>query len=70
MSKIVRVTIHDGLLLPSGFLAQADYHCFIFVRAPDEWVNGDGLAEAHHEALLEQLYGPTFGRSMARAPRR
>jgi hypothetical protein len=60
MSKVVRVEIQDGLLLPTGFLAPAQYTCVLYLRVPAAWLNENDLGAAHKEAILELLYGKTW----------
>ena len=60
MFKVVRIDLHDGLLLPSGFLAQASHRCLLYVRVPEAWTVGATLDPARLEAVLENLYGKTW----------
>jgi hypothetical protein len=57
MSQIVRLEILDGLQFPSGFLAQADYTCLLYLRLPASWLGGDALLPEKEELVLENLYG-------------
>lgn len=57
MSKIICITLRDGLLLASGLLAESDYDSHLYLKVPNQWVSGNGLAEQYREAVLEQLYG-------------
>jgi hypothetical protein len=60
MSKIIRVEIRDGLMLPSGFIARASYTCLLYLRVPEAWWEGDELLPSSEEAILECLYGKTW----------
>ena len=56
----MRVEIQDGLLLPSGFLAPAQYTCVIYLRVPEAWLSENDLVAEQKEAVLELLYGKTW----------
>lgn len=65
MEKVVCITLKDGLLLPSGYMAPASYACVIFCRVPADWVEGDTLKgdtlkAEKLERVFENLYGQTW----------
>ena len=60
MDQIVKITLNDGLMLPSGFVSPATYVCNIFCKVPAEWTGDNALKTEHEEAVLEYLYGKKF----------
>lgn len=57
MNTVVQITLKDGLMLPSGFIAPASYSCIIFCRVSPDWLEGDQLHRAKLETVFESLYG-------------
>lgn len=57
MNTVVQITLKDGLMLPSGFIAPASYSCIIFCRVSPDWLEGDQLHMAKLETVFENLYG-------------
>lgn len=57
LNGVVQITLADGLMLPSGFVAPAAYACIIFCRVGPDWLAGAQVSEAKVELVLENLYG-------------
>ena len=57
MNRVVEITLKDGLMLPSGFVAPAAYSCVIFCRVAPDWIDGDQVQAAKLETVFENLYG-------------
>lgn len=60
MTKVVQITLRDGLAFPDGFIAPSPYACILYCRVPTEWLDGDVLHEDRLEAIYEAMYGPTW----------
>lgn len=63
LDRLLRLELHDGLQLPSGFLARAHYACVLWLRCPSSWwPPGTAAPPALLEAACELLYGADFKR--------
>jgi hypothetical protein len=57
MNPVVQITLKDGLMLASGFIAPASYSCIIFCRVSPDWLDGDQVNRNKLELVFERLYG-------------
>lgn len=57
MNPVVQITLKDGLMLPSGFIAPASYSCVIYCRVSPGSLEGDQAKRTTLELVLEKLYG-------------
>lgn len=60
MKIVVQITLQDGLMFPSGFIAPASYSCILFCRVPADWAEGNILKAEKLETVFEELYGKTW----------
>ena len=58
--ETVMIVVKDGLMLPSGFVKEADYFSDCFCRVPPEWTDGGDVTEAARQKLFETLYGKNW----------
>lgn len=58
--ETILVKVKDGLMLPSGFISQAEYACNFYARVPSDWLDGGNLKENHLEKIYEKVYGETW----------
>jgi len=58
--ETVVIVVKHGLMLPSGFVKEADYFCDCFCRVPPEWTDGGNVTEAARQKLFETLYGKNW----------
>ncbi len=54
------VQVKDGLMLPSGFVANAAYTCNFFCRVPSDWLAGENLLEIYLEKIYRKVYGAAW----------
>lgn len=54
------VKVKDGLMMPSGFIAQADYTCNFFCHVPENWLAGNDLKPDFLEKVYRKVYGDTW----------
>jgi hypothetical protein len=60
MKRVVQITLKDGLMFPTSFIARAPYACVIFCRVPPDWLDGDQLRMEKLETVYEALYGKVW----------
>lgn len=72
MSHYFVMMLRDGLMMPSGFVAESPYRCLIYCMVPEDWVGGEipesdelwikgpELKPDKLELLFEALYGKTW----------
>ena len=60
MSKVIKLTINDGLGFPSGFVAPSSFTCIIYSKVPENYVLDDKLKKGCEEILLENMYGKNW----------
>ena len=58
--ETVVINVKHGLMLPSGFVKEADYFCDCFCRVPPEWTDGGDVTEAARQKLFETLFGKNW----------
>ncbi len=58
--ETVIISVKDGLMLPSGFIAPASYSCHFFCRVPSDWVEGEHIKENYLEKIYQKVYGETW----------
>lgn len=72
MSRILLIMLKDGLMFPSGNIAEASYRCLIYCKIPEDWLEGE-VPESNElwlkgpqlkadklEDLFEAFYGKTW----------
>lgn len=60
IAETILVKVKDGLMLPSGFVSNADYACNFYARVPSAWLDGEQLKEEKLEKIYQKVYGETW----------
>jgi hypothetical protein len=60
-SRTLRMTIHDGLGLRSGFVSPAPYQITSYFRVPGSWFDGETLLADREHRLFEERFARLYG---------
>jgi hypothetical protein len=61
-TRIARIDIEDGLMLPNGRIHTAPLRVMMYCRLPSGWLDGEALHADKLELVLAQLYGAGWRR--------